>query len=133
MDTEQVKQWIEADGWKIQSGPFYNTNLAAKKGRHVWAIKTVLSKHDLDLRGIKVDKNAPPGSKRTVRFLGVLDDEGNLVGVRHITTSERKRLGRGRKRGRGKGRGTGGALPRSSGTQPTQQADDTVEAMDGNT
>ena len=127
MDTEQVKQWIEADGWRVQSGPFYNTNLAAKKGNHVWSIKTVLSKHDLDRRGIKVDKNAPPGSKRTVRFLGVFNDAGDIVGVRHITTSERKRLGRGRKRGRGRGMGGGPS------DAPGRRAEDTVEAVDGDT
>lgn len=127
-DEALVKQLIEADGWKIQSGPFYNANLAAKKGKHVWSIKTVLSKQELERRGIKADKNAPPGSKRTVRFLGLFDDEGALVGVRHITTSERKRLGRGRKRGRTRARESGGVSAAPSSTSVPKAP----EVVDGN-
>jgi hypothetical protein len=90
MLEKEVAEVIKKQGWKILKGPFYNSNLALK-GVHVWTIKSVLSKKELDSRGIKHDKSCPPGSVRTVRFIGVIED-GEMKTVRHITSSERKKL-----------------------------------------
>ena len=96
MLESEVAEAIKKQGWNILKGPFYNPNLALK-GIHLWTIKSVLSKQDLERRGIKHDKSCPPGSPRTVRFMGVIE-EGEMKTLRHITSSERKRLSR-RKRG----------------------------------
>ena len=93
MFEQDAARLIREAGWKIALGPFYNTNRASK-GEHVWSIKAVLSKQELTARGIKATKASPPGSQRTVRFLGVVVD-GILVSVEHLTSSGRKKLARG--------------------------------------
>jgi len=106
MFEQDAARLIREAGWKIVLGPFYNTNLSPK-GVHVWSIKSVLSKQDLTARGIKATKASPPGSQRTVRFRGVVED-GVLVSVEHLTSSGRKKLSRGgprRKRRRTKPKG----------------------------
>jgi hypothetical protein len=93
---EAVASLIRAQGWKIVRGPYYNANRSIH-GVHVWTIKSQLSKADLQRRGIEYDNSCKPGDVRTVRFLGVMED-GVLTTVRHITSSERKRLTRNAKR-----------------------------------
>lgn len=86
----EVAQLIRAQGWKIEEGPYFNQNLA-KKGVLCWSIKTTLSKEELKVRGIKLSQGCKPGNRRTVRFVGVIED-GDLTGIRHITSSGRKKL-----------------------------------------
>ena len=92
---------IRAQGWTIARGPYFNANLHTKKGVMVWSIKSVLSAAEMKRRGIKVDaKNGKADQQRTVRFIGVVES-GVLVSLKHLTTSGRKRIGRGRNRSRG--------------------------------
>jgi hypothetical protein len=92
---------IRRQGWKIEGGPFFNTNLFAKKGVMMWSIKTTLSKEELLHHGIKIPKKGgkPPGTRRTVRFVATLREDGSLD-LKHITTAGRRKVGRGRKRSR---------------------------------
>lgn len=116
MFEQDAARLIRAAGWRIAMGPFYNTNLG-RRGIHVWSIKSVLSKEELKQRGIKIYKNAPVGGQRTVRFQGVVED-GVLVGVKHLTTSARKKLSsgkRGRSRRKKRGGGVGGSSPPATG------------------
>ena len=103
MFEQDVARLIREAGWKIVLGPFYNTN-RSHKGEHIWSIKSVLSKKELEARGIKVSKTCPPGSQRTVRFRGVVSD-GLLVSVVHLTSSGRKKLARRPKRSRATSKG----------------------------
>ena len=110
MYEHDVARMIRNDGWKITRGPYFNANLYAKKGVHVWTIKSVLSAAEMTKRGIKVDAKAgKPDHQRTVRFVGKVEN-GVLVSVKHLTSSGRKKIGKGRKRGRG------GSTPTGSGT-----------------
>ena len=95
---QEATRLIQAAGWKITKGPYFNVNLA-RQGLYVWSIKSVLSFADLKKRGIKVPKSGKQGgSERTVRFMGEVVD-GQLMSVKHISTAHRKKLGR-RKRPR---------------------------------
>ncbi len=108
MFEQDAARLIREAGWKITLGPFYNTN-RARKGEHVWSIKSVLSKQELAARGIQASKACPPGSQRTVRFRGVVVD-GLLVSVAHLTSSGRKKLDRrGQRRKRSRVAPEGGA------------------------
>lgn len=89
LETE-VAQLIRDKGWKIEDGPYFNQDLA-KAGILCWTIKSTLSAEDLEARGIRRSQGSKPDTKRTIRFLGVIES-GALVGIRHITSSERKRL-----------------------------------------
>lgn len=91
--TEAAKVLIEADGWNVVEGPFLNSVLV-ESGIYAVSIKSVLSKADLERRGIKWDKGCPPGSQRTVRFLCNVTLDGEVTAVNHITSSQRKRLGK---------------------------------------
>ena len=82
---------IKELGWNIVSGPFYNGRYS-HEGIHLWSIKSVLSKKELEDRGIRSSKNPNPGDSRTVRFMAVIED-GEMKPLRHITSSERKKLG----------------------------------------
>ena len=82
---------IKELGWNIVSGPFYNGR-HSHRGIHLWSIKSVLSKEDLEDKGVRQDKNSKPGDTRTVRFMAVIEN-GEMKPLRHITSSERKRLG----------------------------------------
>ena len=89
---QEAARLIREAGWKISRGPNFNGRLS-RRGVYVWSIKSFMSATDLKKRGIKVDKAGKQGSAdRTVRFLGTMED-GRLVSVQHITTSERKRIG----------------------------------------
>ena len=113
MFEHKVTKMIRDQGWKIARGPYFNSNLYAKKGVYVWSIKSVLSAADMKHRGIKIDaKNGKPHQQRTVRFVGEVSD-GELISVRHLTTSGRKRLGRGRTKS---SRNKGGQSGTQSGT-----------------
>lgn len=87
----EVAAVIRELGWNIVRGPYYNGKYA-HKGIHLWSIKSVLSKKEMEDRGIKLDKNSKPGDTRTVRFMAVVKD-GEMKPLRHITSSERKKLG----------------------------------------
>jgi hypothetical protein len=101
MYEHDAARMIQNDGWKIARGPYFNANLYAKKGVHVWTIKSVLSAAEMKKRGIKVDaKTGKPDHQRTVRFVGKVEN-GVLVSIKHLTSSGRKKIGKGRKRGRG--------------------------------
>jgi hypothetical protein len=101
---------IRAQGWTIARGPYFNANLHTKKGVLVWSIKSVLSAAEMRRRGIRLDaKTGKPDHPRTVRFIGDVR-EGVLVAVSHLTSSDRKKIGKSRSRGRG------GRVPRVSGT-----------------
>jgi hypothetical protein len=91
--TEAAKALIEADGWNVVEGPFLNSVLA-ESGIYAVSIKSVLSKADLERREIKWDKGCLPGSQRTVRFLCNVTLDGEVTAVNHITSSQRKRLGK---------------------------------------
>jgi len=90
---EQARELIEADGWNVVEGPFLNSVLV-ESGIYAVSIKSVLSKADLERRKIKWDKGCPPGSQRTVRFLCNVTLDGEVTAVNHITSSQRKRLGK---------------------------------------
>jgi hypothetical protein len=93
-----AEKMILADGWRISQGPNFNSNLLSKKGAYVWSIKSALSPKDLKARGIKGQvKDTKP---RTVRFLGKVEN-GVLLSLSHLTSSGRKRIGKGRRRGKG--------------------------------
>ena len=96
---------IRNDGWNIIRGPYFNTNLFSKKGVYVWSIKTVMTKAELERRGIKIHpkSGSKAGDTRTVRFVGIVEG-GSLTKVAHLTSSGRKRLGKGRPRSRKGGR-----------------------------
>ena len=101
MYEHDAARMIRDLGWKITRGPYFNANLYARKGVFVWTIKSVLSAAGMAKRGIKVDaKTGKPDHQRTVRFVGVVEG-GSLVLVKHLTSSGRKKIGKGRKRGRG--------------------------------
>lgn len=101
MYEHDVARMIRGGGWKIIRGPYFNANLYAKKGVFVWTIKSVLSAAEMRSRGIKVDaKTGKPGHQRTVRFAGTVEN-GTLTSIKHLTSSGRKKVGKGRKRGRG--------------------------------
>jgi len=87
----EAAEVIKKLGWNISRGPYYNGRYA-HKGIHLWSIKSVLSNKELEDRGIKLDKNSKPGDTRTVRFMAVMED-GEMKPLRHITSSERKRIG----------------------------------------
>lgn len=92
MLEQDAANLIRAQGWKISKGPFFNVRLA-KRGVYLWSIKSTLSSSELKERGIKIDKTGKQaGSARTVRFLGEVKD-GMLVSLKHISTSERKKIG----------------------------------------
>lgn len=115
MFEQDAARLIREAGWRIAIGPFYNANLA-RRGLHVWSIKSVLSQQELKDRGIKVAKSAPAGKQRTVRFRGVVEN-GVLVRVEHLTSSARKKLASGKRGRTRKKRGSqGGADTPSSGT-----------------
>jgi hypothetical protein len=90
---ESAKRLLLADGWSLAGGPFLNAGLL-QHGLHVVSIKSVMSKPELEARGIKWDKSNPPGSQRTVRFLCNVTLDGETTEIRHITSSQRKRLGK---------------------------------------
>ena len=96
MYEQDVLRLLLKDGWKVAKGPYHNVNLA-KKGIHLWSIKTVLSKEEMKRRSMPIDKNCPAGTQRTVRFLGTVKD-GVVVEIRRVTTTERKKLGHGRRK-----------------------------------
>ena len=87
----EVATIIKELGWNIARGPYYNGKYA-HKGIHLWSIKSVLSKKDMEDRGIKLGNNSKPGDTRTVRFMAVVED-GEMMPLRHVTSSERKKLG----------------------------------------
>ena len=92
MYEQDAARLIRAQGWRIAKGPYTNTRLA-QRGIFMWSIKSHLNAIELKERGIKVDKKGKQaGSERTVRFVGKVVD-GYLVSVRHISTSERKKIG----------------------------------------
>lgn len=110
MYEHDAARLIRNDGWEITRGPYFNANLYAKKGVHVWTIKSVLSAAEMKRRGIKVDaKTGKPDHQRTVRFVGKVE-KGVLVAVGHLTSSGRKKIGKGRKRGRGGSTPTGSGI-----------------------
>ncbi len=112
MYEHDVARMIRGDGWDISRGPYFNANLYAKKGVFVWAIKSVLSAAAMRERGIRIDaKTGKPDRQRTVRFVGTVEN-GTLVSIKHLTSSGRKKIGKGRKRGRG------GSPAPSPGIQP---------------
>ena len=90
---EQAKVFIEAEGWHVAEGPFLNSVLL-QHGLHVVTIKSVLSKSDLEARKIKWDKKCPPGTQRNVRFLCTVTLAGEVTDINHITSAQRKQLGR---------------------------------------
>ena len=91
MLEQDAARLIREDGWKIAKGPYINSRLLAR-GIYMWSIKSHLSAEDLKRRGITLHKNKGPDSERTVRFVGEVVG-GRLVSVRHVSTSERKRIG----------------------------------------
>lgn len=92
MLEQDAARLIRKEGWSIAKGPYFNANLA-RRGIYVWSIKTILDARELKERGIKVHKSGKQaGGERKVRFLGEVVD-GALVSVRHISTSERKKIG----------------------------------------
>ena len=92
MHEQEVARLIRKQGWKIAKGPYPNARLA-QKGIFMWSIKSVLSTAELKERGITVHKGGKQGdSERTVRFLGEVV-EGRLISLRHITSSDRKKIG----------------------------------------
>jgi hypothetical protein len=84
---------IKGDGWNIADGPHLNSVLLGE-GIFVVSIKSVMGKKELEARKIAWDKSSLPGSKRTVRFLLDVSAEGQVTAAHHITSSQRKRLGR---------------------------------------
>lgn len=92
MFEQDAARLIRAQGWRIAKGPYFNANLS-RKGIYMWSIKTVLSASELKERGIKVTKSGKSaGGERKVRFIGEVVD-GSLISVRHVSTSERKKIG----------------------------------------
>lgn len=92
MFEQDAARLIRDQGWKIIKGPYANVRLLSR-GVYMWSIKSCLSATELRERGIRIDKNGKQGDcERTVRFLGEVKD-GHLVSVRHILTSERKKIG----------------------------------------
>lgn len=90
---ESARRLIEAEGWSIKSGPFLNAGML-RHGIHLLSIKSIMNKTELESRGIKWDKSSPPGAQRTVRFLCNVTLNGEVTEVQHITSSQRKQLGR---------------------------------------
>lgn len=92
MLEQDAARLIREQGWNIAKGPYLNTRLASR-GVFMWSIKSSLSQEDLKKRGIKVAKSDKQGgTERTVRFIGEVRD-GSLVSLRHVSTSERKKIG----------------------------------------
>lgn len=92
MLEQDAARLIREQGWKIAKGPYLNARLASL-GVFMWSIKSILSQEDLKQRGIKVTKSGKKGgTERTVRFVGEVQG-GVLVSLRHVSTSERKRIG----------------------------------------
>lgn len=92
MLEQDAARLIREAGWKIAKGPYINSRLLAR-GIYMWSIKSHLSAEDLKRRGITLHKkNKGPNSERTVRFVGEVVD-GILISVRHVSTSERKKIG----------------------------------------
>jgi hypothetical protein len=88
---EQAHAHITALGIRINKGPSLNRNRTGK-GVYIFSMKAVLSKKQLEAMKIKLEPKDDPSNLRTVRFLGDVID-GTLVSVRHIGSSERKKLG----------------------------------------
>ena len=91
MLDQDAARLIREDGWKIAKGPYINVRLLGR-GVYMWSIKSFMSAAELKRRGIKVDKNKRPDSERTVRFVGEVVN-GELISIRHVSTSERKKIG----------------------------------------
>jgi len=89
----QARELILAQGWRIKSGPYLNSSLQ-RHGIYVVSMKSVLSKEALASRGMRWDPKSPPNQQRTVRFMCDVTLEGQVEAVTHITSSQRKRLGR---------------------------------------
>ena len=93
---EQARLLLVRKGLKIKEGPYHHLKVSKRKSVdsvHLFRIRTTLTPQLLESLAIKLHEKDTINRERSLRFVGILNEQGLLVDLKAIGSYERKKTG----------------------------------------